>query len=56
MIVMINLAYSILNQKLLGKKPILLLDEFISHIDKNNLSDLINELISNSSQTFIISN
>jgi len=55
MIVMINLAYSILNQKLLSKKPILLLDEFISHIDKNNLSELINELISNSSQTFITS-
>jgi DNA replication and repair protein RecF len=55
MIVMINLAYAILNQKLLKKKPILLLDEFISHIDKNNISELINELISNSSQTFITS-
>lgn len=53
MIVMINLAYALLNQKLLNKKPILLLDEFISHIDKNNLSELIKELIANSSQTFI---
>ena len=53
MLVMINLAYAILNQKLLSKKPILLLDEFVSHIDKGNISELIKELISNSSQTFI---
>ncbi|MBL6785067.1 MAG: AAA family ATPase [Rickettsiales bacterium] len=53
MLIMINLAYAILNQKLLNKKPILLLDEFISHMDSINIKELVMALIDNSSQAFI---
>ena len=33
--------------------PILLLDEYVSHVDRKNLDLLTSELIRNSSQTFI---